>query len=204
VCPQCGSADAVHSIQELADMARGRLGQQPGSPAGPQSGYGAQPQAGAPQPGGPTPGWAAEPVAGPPQPGGGTAPGWARNPRSGPPRPGLPGIGAILSDAARDGGSVQDDIAAAALGAATSFLGRKIGKKMQQAYNERVVPAMAARQDATARTQVEIAQRHPDLRGCLNDHVIFLAGGSRVLPMPSLGPTLTVEQADALVSQLRG
>jgi hypothetical protein len=25
-----------------------------------------------------------------------------------------------------------------------------------------------------------------------------------VLPMPSLGPTLTVEQADALVNQLRG
>jgi hypothetical protein len=204
VCPQCGSATAVHSIQELADMARGRLGQQPGSPAGPQFGYSADPQAGAPQPGGPTPGWAAEPVAGPPQPGGGAAPGWARNPRSGQPRPGFPGIGAILSDAARDGGSVQDDIAAAALGAATGFLGRKLGKKMQQAFNDRVVPAMAARQDAMARTQVEIAERHPDLRACLNDHVIFLAGGSRVLPMPSLGPTLTVEQADALVNQLRG
>jgi hypothetical protein len=194
----------VHSIQELADMARGRLGQQPGNLAGPPSGYNAEPQAGAPQPGGPTPGWAAEPVAGPPQPGGDAAPRWARNPRSGPPRPGFPGIGSILSDAARDGGSVQDDIAAAALGAATGFLGRKIGRKVQQAFNERVVPAMTARQDAMARTQAEIAQRHPDLRACLTDHVIFLAGGSRVLPMPSLGPTLTVEQADALVNQLRG
>jgi len=28
-------------------------------------------------------------------------------------------------------------------------------------------------------------------------------GGSRVLPMPNLGKTLTVEQADALVAQLR-
>jgi hypothetical protein len=195
----------VHAIQELADMASGRMGQQPGNPAGPPSGYDAQPQAGAAQPGGPTPGWAAEPVAGPPQPGGGGAgPGWARNPRSGQPRPGFPGIGSILSDAARDGGSVQDDIAAAALGAATGFLGRKIGKKMQQAFNERVVPAMAARQNAMTGTYAEIAQRHPDLRACLNDHVIFLAGGSRVLPMPSLGPTLTVEQADALVNQLRG
>jgi hypothetical protein len=112
-------------------------------------------------------------------------------------------LGAIFSDAARPGGSVEDDITAAALGAATQFLGRKIGRRMQRAYNERVAPTLAGRQESAAQTQIEIAQRHPDLRACLTDHVIFLAGGSRVLPMRGLGPALTVEQADALVNQLR-
>jgi hypothetical protein len=32
---------------------------------------------------------------------------------------------------------------------------------------------------------------------------VFLAGGSRVLPMAGLTGTLTVEQADALVARLR-
>ena len=67
---------------------------------------------------------------------------------------------------------------------------------------ERVVPAMAARQEAMLREQIAIAERHPDLRACLTDQVIFLAGGSRVLPMSSLSRGLTLEQADAMVAQL--
>jgi hypothetical protein len=87
--------------------------------------------------------------------------------------------------------------------AATRFIGRAIGRKVQRTLNERVLPAMAARQQATVANLAEIAQRHPDLRGCLNDNVIFLAGGSRALPMPSLAAGITVEQADALVAKLR-
>ena len=78
-----------------------------------------------------------------------------------------------------------------------------MGRRVQQAYTEQVAPAMAARQDAVLREQVAIAERHPDVRACLTDNVIFLAGGDRVLPMPRLD-TLTAEQADALVAQLRG
>jgi len=63
---------------------------------------------------------------------------------------------------------------------------------------------MASRQDAMLREQIAIAERHPDLRACLTDKVVFLAGGNRVLPMPSLGGSFTVEQADALVARLRG
>jgi len=61
VCPQCGSAVAVHSVDELAAMARARLGQfglgyqgppqgyqQPPGYQGPPPGY--QPQPGAPPP----------------------------------------------------------------------------------------------------------------------------------------------------------
>jgi hypothetical protein len=54
------------------------------------------------------------------------------------------------------------------------------------------------------RERMAIAQRHPDLRACLNDQVVFLAGGTRVLPLASALAVRTVEQSDALVAQLRG
>jgi len=94
-------------------------------------------------------------------------------------------------------------VAGMVMEAATKFIGRAIGRRAQRAYNERVVPAMAARQEAMLREQIAIAERHPDLRACLTDQVIFLAGGSRVLPMPSLAGGFTLEQADAVVARLR-
>jgi hypothetical protein len=195
-CPQCGSAAAVHAISELAALARNPLNQpQPGPTAGPQQGYAAQPQAGAPQ------GWAAEPQAGPP-------PGWAAEPQAGP----LPGGGSgplaggfsarnVLRSAS-DADGLDDVVADLALGAVTRFIGRKVGRRVQQAVTDRVLPALAARQAALG-DQVAIAERHPDLRACFTDKVIFLAGGSRVVPLDSVKGMLTMEQADALVAQLR-
>jgi len=137
-------------------------------------------------------------------------PGYAQQPRPGPPggwrgirsraRGGSDGIDLGLGD-------LGDDIAGAAMGvaagAAAKFIGRAIGRKVQAAMNDRVLPAMAARQQEVLQTQIAIAERHPDLRACLTDKVIFLVGGSRVLPMPNLARLLTVDQADALVAQLR-
>ena len=208
MCPQCGSAAAVHSIEELAAMARSQLGQQPGG----------APQPGGPQPPGAQPGWAAEPqpgwaaepqpgYGGPPPPG--PLPGYAQEPRPGGPRGwrGRSGYGnSSMGDTFGEslGDALGDDIAGAAISAATRFIGRKIGRKMQQTFDDQVLPTLAARRDTMLRQQIAIAERHPDLRACLTDKVIFLAGGSRVLPMPNLGGNLTVEQADALVAQLRG
>lgn len=90
------------------------------------------------------------------------------------------------------------DIAGVVLGVAAKFIGRRL----QRAYTERVQPAMAAQREAMLRNQIAIAERHPDLRGCMNDQVIFLAGGNRVLPFPNL-MTLTIDQADAMVATLR-
>jgi hypothetical protein len=193
-CPQCGSAAAVHSIQELAAMAKMRLGQQPG-PAGapPGPGTGAQP------------GWAAEPQAG-----------WAAEPQAG----ALPGRGgrqrgtpwpsrSTGDSGFGDSGNIVDDIAGAAMGAATGaaakFIGRAIARRMQDKLQQQVLPAMAARQQGMQgmlQAQIEIAKRHPDLCACLNDQVIFLTGGTRTLPMPNL-MTVTVDQADAMVETLR-
>lgn len=202
-------------------MARSQLGQ-PGYSGPPQPGYAGPPQPGAPQPGfggQPQPGntgqpqggggFGGQPQPGPPQPGG-PQPGYAQQPRPGPPG-GWRGIRSRTRDTS-DGidlglGDFGDDIAGAAMGiaagAAAKFIGRKIGRKVQAAMTERVLPAMAARQQDVLQTQIAIAERHPDLRACLTDKVIFLAGGSRVLPMPNLARPLTIDQADALVAQLR-
>lgn len=189
VCPQCGDASAVHSIQELAAMARARLGQQPG------------PAAGQPGPGTGQPGWAAEPQAG-----------WAAQPQAGaPPGPdgrqrSTPFRSRSRSDSVFDSGSLTDDIAGAALGmaagAAAKFIGRAVSRRVQDKLQQQVLPAMAARQQDMLQTQIAIAERHPDLCACLNDQVIFVTGGNRTLPMPNL-MTVTVDQADAMVTQLR-
>ena len=148
--------------------------QQPGYQAGPPPGFPTGSQPGQ-QPGYPAEPWQSQP---PPRRTGG----W---------------------DSINDATSFEEGIADAVLGAATKALGRAISRRMRQTINERVVPAMAARQDAMLRERMAIAQRHPDLRACLNDQVVFLAGGSRVVPMSSLSRGITLEQADAVVAQLR-
>ena len=186
-CPRCGSTDSVHSIQELASLASGQPGQQPGTP---QQGWNAAPQQG------PIGGWDAEPQAGPPPgPGGlrGLAGGFRGGRRSWDDNP-------VMGGNPLD--NLGEDIAGAAASAAFGLVGRAIGRRVQRAMTERVVPAVQARQQAAMGNWQEIAQRHPDLRACLTDKVVFLAGGSRVAPLPNLGG-VTVEQADQLVASLR-
>jgi len=95
-------------------------------------------------------------------------------------------------------------IGEAVLGAATKALGGAIGRRMRRAFEEKVAPAMAARQESMARNRMSIAERHPDLRACLNDQVVFLAGGTRTMPLAQAMAVRTAEQSDALVAQLRG
>jgi hypothetical protein len=188
-------------------MAQSRLNMLPPNAGSPQQGYpGAQPGTG-------QPGWAQEP-----QPGTGQQPGWAQQPQPGwaqePAQGQTPGQGSWGGNRSRsydsssigDGilSSIEDDIAGAALGAAARFIGRRIGRKVQNTLSEKVMPAVAANQQETLRRQVEIAQRHPDLCACMTDQVVFLAGGSRVLPMKNLNMQMTVAESDALVAQLRG
>jgi hypothetical protein len=100
--------------------------------------------------------------------------------------------------------TVEGAIAEAVLGEATKAIGRVIGRRMRRAFEEKVVPAMAARQESVTRDRMAIAERHPELRACLNDQVIFLAGGTRTMPLSQAMAIRTVEQSDALVAQLRG
>jgi hypothetical protein len=177
-CPQCGSTANVHSIGELAALAQMQLDKMQGV---------------APQPGAPQQGWNAEPRSGP-------VPGWAGEPQAGPP-PGSGGwLGRTRSYDDSPVGSIDGALADVALGAAARFIGRAVAKKVQNRVMPAVNQAMTQRQDLL-RQQIAIAQQHPDIRACMTDHVIFLAGGSRTLPMPNLG-TITTQQADTLVAQL--
>ena len=162
----------MHSVQELGDLASMRLAQL-------QQGYPGQPG-----------------FPGPPQGGG---PGYAAEPgqidwQSGGNRDFYAGPGT-------DNQSIGDDLAGIALDAAARFIGRAIGRRVQRTY-DRAVPVLAAQQETMLRNQIEIAQRHPDLRACLTDQVIFLAGGTRVLPMGNI-MQITPDQADAMVATLR-
>jgi hypothetical protein len=203
VCPQCGSAAAVHSVEELAAMAQGRLGQNaPGYP---------MPASGFPSPS-PSPGFPSAPAPPPPPdysaerpPPGYTGQRHPGSRASGSRASGSRPSGSWASDSweGSSDDSVEDLVAGIVMGAAAKFVGRAIGRRVKRAYDERVVPAMAARQEVMLREQIAIAERHPDLRACLTDQVIFLAGGRRVLPMSSVTGGITVEQADALVARLR-
>jgi hypothetical protein len=172
-------------------MARMRLAQmQPGGGGMPQPGYGGG------APGGPQQGWAAEPQAGPlPGPGGRQS-----YTSSMPSTPAADYSGGGLSGLES---GLGDDIAGAVFGAAMRWAGRAAARKIGNKFNE-AVPAMMAKQEQMLRQQIAIAERHPDLRACMTDQVIFLDGGTRTAPFTSATTTMTVEQSDALVAQLRG
>jgi hypothetical protein len=106
-----------------------------------------------------------------------------------------------ISDGIADG--IGDATAGAALGAAKKLIGRAVSRRAQRTVNEVVLPAMVDQQQTMLQEQIAIAEQYPELRACLTDRVIFLVGGSRVMPLPAIGPTLTLQQADALVAQLR-
>jgi hypothetical protein len=66
----------------------------------------------------------------------------------------------------------------------------------------RTQPALGGQRREVLMTQIAIADKYPELRACLGDAVIFLAGGNHLLPMPDLS-ALTMQQADDLVARLR-
>jgi hypothetical protein len=186
-CPRCGTNTAVHSITELADMARMQLGQLSGMQ-----------NQGFPQQGQPQQGWNAEPVAGPPP-----GPGGRRSFGNF----GGVGFGRRGRDYGGDlGDSIEDAIAGVAMGAAAGLIGRAIKKKVEQTMANRVMPAVnaaAASREPMLREQIAIAEKYPEICACMNDQVVFLAGGTSTVPMPNL-QTLTMAQADGIVAQLRG
>jgi hypothetical protein len=102
------------------------------------------------------------------------------------------------------------EIANTVIGAAFRFGGRGIGKRMQKAYEERIAPAVQAKAaqarqqwQPSADDQAAIVQRYPDLRGCMQDQVLFLEGGSRTVPITDIRMPVTLTQADAIVDRLR-
>jgi hypothetical protein len=189
-CPQCGNSEQVRTVRELFDMLNGAYEQQfqRTSQFG-QPGFG---------------------------PGQGTDDGDYDhyNVEGSDARRGFGGLGGRRSRGNDfgfgSGGDFGSDIAGAAASAAMGFAGRAIGKRLQRAFEEKVVPAMQAK---TAQSQQQweqskadqeaIVARYPELRGCLKDNVLFLDGGYRTVPIKDIKMPITMDQADALVARLR-
>lgn len=136
----------------------------------------------------------------------GAVPGWAQQPTTAPiPDPyGYTGQGGGYRQGripGPDSFSPVDDIAGAVVSEAFKFIGRRVGRRVQQTAAQ-AQSSLAARNQEVLMAQIAIADKYPELRACMTDSVIFLAGGQRVLPMPNLS-ALTMQQADGLVATLR-
>ena len=201
VCPLCGSSAEVRTVAELFDMLNGMQDQaMQQAQQGPQGQF--------PGPGGP---------GGPPGQGGqGYSFAGTGYSDSGPSGQGYSG-GPSFRNRSSYGdspfeftGDIGDDLKNAAIGGAAKFLARGIGKKVQKAVQERVVPAMQARAaqaqqqwQQSRNDQADIVQRYPDLRGCLHDQVVFLEGGTKTVPIREIPMPVTLANADILVNRLR-
>lgn len=83
---------------------------------------------------------------------------------------------------------------------------RTIGQQLKRHYRDRVLPEAERAGHAYLQRQLHLAGRHPDLRVCLRDRILFTAGGTRTMPITSLfGPRQTDPELaiDALAAQLR-
>ena len=180
-CPRCGSTAQVHAISELADIARTNLARL--QQAGAQTAAAGQPQQG----------WQAEPVAGPPP---------DRNGRRGGGLFGLggPGSGRRVD---YDFDDIGGAVAGAAIGAAAGLIGRAVMRKVEQQMTSKVMPAVSQVATTGLQNQIAVAEKYPDLRACMDDRVVFLAGGSQTQPLPDL-TRITVPEADAIVAALQG
>jgi hypothetical protein len=102
----------------------------------------------------------------------------------------------------QDQAEPSQQMANSVLETAGHFLGKAIGKRVHQTYQDRILPALDEQAEHSRQEQATIVERHPDLRGCMRDQVLFVAGGTRVVPMADAMP-ITLAHTDALVEQLR-
>jgi hypothetical protein len=100
-------------------------------------------------------------------------------------------------------GNIVDDIASAAVASGMMMFGRAIGKRLQKALEERVMPAVQQRAEQGQQEMAQVAERYPDLRVCQHDQVVFLEGGHASVPLSEIRMPVTMAQADAVVARLR-
>lgn len=92
-----------------------------------------------------------------------------------------------------------------AMAAGAYVLHRTVGRKMKGYVRDRL-PAAESKLQARYRQQLELAERYPDLRVCIVDQVVFVMGGSRVVPLARLQgrrPADLDAAMSALVAELR-
>jgi len=88
----------------------------------------------------------------------------------------------LIADQSPRSADPDQEIASVVLASATRIIGRALGRRLQRTGKEWVMPALDARSEQASdeweqfrREQAAIAGRHPELRGCLRDQVVFPA-----------------------------
>jgi len=104
----------------------------------------------------------------------------------------------------------DQSIADGVMSVAGGMLGGLLRRRMQRHVEQRVIPAMEASQEQarqrwaqSSSDQAAIVERYPELRCCMRDQVVFLAGGTASVPTSDLSLPITLAQADQVVSRLR-
>jgi hypothetical protein len=91
--------------------------------------------------------------------------------------------------------------------ASTAYLLRQtVGRRLKRYYQERLLPEAGKAREAHRRKQLQLAERYPDLRVCISDQMIFVAGGNRAIPLDRLArnrPADLDAAMGALVAELR-
>jgi len=121
-------------------------------------------------------------------------------------RRGAPGRarGGDFGDSGSDAGSAEAEIGAALISATLGLIGRAVGRRFRRRMEEQVFPAIDDRWQQQRQEQLAIAARYPELRGCTRDQVVFLAGGSRTVPLAEVTSQITMAQAESIVGRLAG
>jgi len=99
--------------------------------------------------------------------------------------------------------SAEQGLFDAGLAVTAEVLRRTVGRAVKKRYAERALPQMQQRRDELRRRQLELFGRHPDLRCCVDDEILFLPGHPRTLPLNQAAQFATAEQFDAAVASLR-
>jgi len=117
----------------------------------------------------------------------------------------------LISDQSPRSADTDQQIADVVLASASRLIGKGIRKRLRRNYEERVAPTLDAKMkqarresEQSNREQVTIVERYPDLRGCLADEVVFMAGGTAVVPLADVPIPITLAQADVIVNRLSG
>jgi hypothetical protein len=104
-----------------------------------------------------------------------------------------------------DGPDLGETIFDFAMAVTAHVLRVTVGRRMKQAYQQRIAPEIARGRQASLSQQLQLAERHPELRICTVDQMVFLPGGNRAVPASQIfRPHVSPDAAlDALVAELR-
>jgi hypothetical protein len=126
------------------------------------------------------------------------------------PREGPPAQDWLISDQSPRSADSDQQIVDVVVASASRFIGNRLRKRLRRNYEEKVAPTLDAKMQQAKHDsehlnteQVAIVERYPDLRGCLTDQVVFLAGRTAVVPLADVPIPITLAQADVIVNRLR-